>query len=704
MVVNRTRAERPRASTDRGGVGFLSRTPLVVVAALVAGALLVVPPSLGVGTRVVGAVAWALAIASVFEERRLVRRCLLASCGALSMLLFALDLAGWLSACAALVAVTILCTAVEPARVREVGLLGLGLGAGCPALLWSLIAVIGGSDSIALIRGELRSAIPGALELAVTGALMLAASGCALGVLSSANESRRATRSERALVTGFGVVVAAVLVARAVYLVSFATAPIEHAWSESPALLNLLKLRSGHEIYSSFTLASSYPYSPLLELLHHVLLGPFGLDLGLRANRALCLGYELGAAAIIAWALLPPLRATFGRAAALFVVLALGGVVLSSLLGPYIHPDHPLVLCLAAAVLLVVREASLPRRVFVALLVLVPPVATAFKLTGAGVGLGLVLVFGWRRRLRELGWLGVSAVLAIGTIPLFDLTLGHFSDWTIRLFASHPIMWGGLSDVLSTAEGSVAIAAAVLLGLARRYKKQSELVERATAVALLTLGVSATSLLAFLKYGGRTNSLLPLAIGAAVTLLLSIAALCQNEAGARVRPLFGAALAALLVLFTCKPQRPLVGEPRRFLAEAEALQVRALHDAFSAGLRPLLYTSTLAWIEAGRRDVPQDRAQAACELYVGGRPEIARHFERLERGDYDVIVMTTAAFSADGSVAGRFGQKLRDTILPHYELVEPRDAAGRPSWPQGNEGVVVLRRRPELTRAAVLGP
>ncbi len=115
-------------------------------------------------------------------------------------------------------------------------------------------------------------------------------------------------------------------------------------------------------------------------------------------------------------------------------------------------------LCFSAALALCLRPDPFGRRDWLPL-ALLPMVATVFKLNGAGIGIGLVLAVLFERRWMALVSLGVGAVLALATIPLFDATLGQFSLYAIRLQASPTVFWGRLAEVPSSAPGLIFIVA-----------------------------------------------------------------------------------------------------------------------------------------------------------------------------------------------------------------------------------------------------
>ena len=366
--------------------------------------------------------------------------------------------------------------------------------------------------------------------------------------------------------------------------------------------------------------------------------------------------------------------------------IAVAVAVFSSLLAPHVHADHALLLCFCAAIALVLGEQRLGRRGFVAGLVLLPVCATAFKLTGAGVGVGLVLVHVAERRWREIAWLALSAVLALATIPLFDATFGPFSDYAIRLLSEHPKHWEALLSLPRIPEGRLVLLALAVAAWGRARWAPSDRRAAVQRVALLTVGMAATALLGFVKHGGRTNSLVPLVVGSTVVLLLVARWWSGEDRRRAVAPT--AALAAWIGL-TLAPLRPAaLGKERSVLVESHRAVVEHLKQELAAGRRPLSYSGTAAWIDAGRREVPLDRVQSVTELYLGGSPAVAAHYQRLESGRYDSLVMAETVLRVNDSPEGRLARE----IVGHTGSYER--AADAPP------GIVILERRPGAGSAA----
>ena len=460
-------------------------------------------------------------------------------------------------------------------------------------------------------------------------------------------------------------------------------------WSEPPLLLNLLKLRAGEVFYGPMTRLNTYSYSPTLEHLQYALLRPVGLELSLRAHRALGIIWQVLATSCWLAALEPWLKVP-GRVW-LALWLAALGLSFSSLLAPHLHPDHLLMLCLGAGFWLVTRDGR-PSRLEVFLLVTVPVAATMVKLTGAGVGLGLGLAYAWDRDWRRLAWLAPAGVLALSTIWIFDATLGHFSDYAIRLQASHPWDMDRALSVWKTAP--VLLFSSALLACAWRWREapRAPATRCGRRAALLTGGIGLTSLAAYAKHGGRDNSLLPFTLGGALVLLL---ALCEEPR--RADPARHAAaplvvtLSAMLALIL-PPSAPLVGAPRA--------RLDAMHETATAWLvrsarakQRVFSSSTAAYVSAGLRTVPDASLATISELALAGRPEVGIFERDVRERRYDGLLLSAAALRQNPTI-----ERLLSSLQRNYRVVAPAERRG--AWPDGVAGYVIVERRAAFSSGA----
>lgn len=576
---------------------------------------------------------------------------------------------------------------LDAIRARSRLILEMGLGVLFPGLVIGAIAVLGGQSSVRAIMGRTDSFNRDMPLLLATTPVVCA---LALGVIEIVR-GRASDLRKNLLVKTLGACLVGLFMVRLVRVISLASLPLDIiTWSESPFLVNVLKLRAGEKIYGPMELANSYSYSPGTELVHYALLRPFGLELSLLVNRALIFGWQALATALLVWALWRPLRATlqpaFGRAAIVVLIAVVGSSVWSTIVAPNVHPDHLAKLCLAAALALMIALPRLPSRVVIAGIVLLPAAATAFKLTGAGLGIGLLFVMIWERRWNWFVPLAGAAVMAIGTIPLFDSMFGAYSLYAIRLQASHSMEWHRAATLLTQPEGRAFILA-VVLTLVLRRRGRTETTDAATRVALVTVGAFAPAAIAFLKYGGLSNNLVALTVGAATMFLLLASEITDRIGHPRVAALLACAISLWMTMRIAPPEGPIVGAQRaRFLALYQR-SVDWFRDETRIGHRPLLWFGVAPWIAAGRRDVPRDQLPSASELYLGHWPALDAHIHRLFDGTYDGILVTGSAVLSNPMV-----DHLRPQLEANYDIVEP--SGGR--WAPDADSLVILARKKTL--------
>jgi hypothetical protein len=482
-------------------------------------------------------------------------------------------------------------------------------------------------------------------------------------------------------------------VGRVVFIVGNASSPRELGWSEAPFLTNMLKLDAGEVYYGPREWLASYSYSPLLELTHHALLAPLGRELSLHANRLLVITEQLVAAVLFFVAIAPHVRPGLTRIApfrsAPWLVLLVFAASASSMLGGLLHPDHASLACLGLALLLVLREPLRPGIAWWVALVLVTPVATAFKLSGAGIGAGLAAIYLVEKRYRVVLALGVSGLLTVLTIPLFDRTLGQFSDYAIRLQGSHPMEWSRLLVAPTPQFGVAALLSLVIaFGMIKLVGPWPAPLRR----ALLLFGGGTLLLLpAYVKYAGRENNLTVPLVGAVFLVVLAAAHHAVALAPpARFHPLLGSvvALYALaLVRFPDPP--PSHGLPPRPVEQDLQATVDVLADDAAHHAGTLLLTETVPWISAGRRDVPRDRLFSAYELFYGNHPEAGLLIAHVKDGRYRTVVASSGRqLRGSNELAGQYAAMLARALTEDYVVVYP------PGSPAAVDvgGTVIFRR------------
>lgn len=553
-------------------------------------------------------------------------------------------------------------------------LLALGLGVLAPLLLGLLIASISAGGKTLLLGGlgdwqlDWSSLRRGAQWLAL-----------ALVVLHVSLPRQPLPRWLSAL---SGLVLALVLTPRVVWLVSVLTTPTDLLiWSEPPLLLNLWKLKAGEVFYGPFAGLNSYSYSPALEHVQYGLLRPLGLELSLRAHRVLGVLWQLLAALCLS----AVLAGFWGKTRTVWLALGVTCVGLSftTLLAPHLHPDHLLMLCLGAAFWLVAHPDR-PRGAQLALLLVLPVLATMVKLTGAGIGLGLGLAYLWRRDWRSVGLLLLAGVLALATVPLFDATLGNFSAYAIRLQASHPFDRARALAVWTTPPLACFFVAALVCGVRWRRAPHAPATRAALEFLLLTLGIGLTSLVAYAKHGGRDNSLLPITLGGALALLIALSSDSAPTGQVGVPRALYPALAALLALVTPLAS-PLLGQTRADMLSMHQTAVAWLRQSALQQQR-VFSASTAAYLDAGWPRVPDASAQTLSELALANRPEVGLFEERIRASQYDALLLPVSALRVGAPFTG-----LLPTLQQNYQVVAPAELAG--VWPAGLRGYVLAQRR-----------
>lgn len=571
-------------------------------------------------------------------------------------------------------------------RLRT-ALLGVAVGVGVP-LAFGLAIALAGAESRAALAGAL-----GRWDLTPHAAWDLAH---ALVVVAAGSNllGKRDRPSQRLLLASSLVAfaaLAAVTTLRLSWLGATLGLPTDMlTWSEAPALLNLLKLRAGAVFYGPMAELNSYSYSPALECLQYTLLRPLQLELSLLAHRVLGLVWQLLAAHFLARALAPWLLGVApSKPHRLLLFIGCFGVLFSSLLAPHVHPDHLMMLCLCLAYRLVLREGAAGRG-DLALLVALPVLATTVKLTGAGLGVGLVLAYGWERDWRRLRWLGVAGVLALATIPLFDAVMGDFSAYAIRLQSSHPFDVERTLRVWATPPLGLLAVALVSCGLAWRLAPRAPVWRPLVRALFLALGIGVTSLVGYAKHGGNDNSLLPFTLAAFVCLVLSWSAARDGARPTLSAAHLSAALAGALALVTPRLLPPL-GEARQSILSMHQHAV-AWHRAAARAGKHVFSGSTAAYIDAGQRSAKFDSLSLISELRLARRPELGIFERRVQRAEYDGLFLSTTTLLQNPALS-----ELRPELEKNYAIVAPPSEVGR--WPSDLQSYVIFERRAQATSA-----
>ena len=501
--------------------------------------------------------------------------------------------------------------------------------------------------------------LTGAADLGAAAATFLALKALLVVLLVTKGERQTRVLAPLLLVCAMGFVVR-----RLVYVLSAATNDGAVFWAEEPFLVDMLKLDAHQPLYGPIEELSSYTYSPLMQLVHHTLLAPIHRELSLATNRLITIADQLVATILFAWSIAPRVRSGLQRFFPFrpdMFALALAAVVgFSNLLAGALHPDHPVLACCAVAFALVAREASFPRWLWWTLLVLVTPVAVMFKLTAGGIGVGLALVFLSERRFKPLAALALSAVLSALTIPLFDATMGHFSDYAIRIQKSHPLEWSRLTEA-PTLQFVAATAIAIALAFGILAHDESDDDRRLMRRALIFFGCVAVAYFpAYVKYAGRENNLVVLVVASVI--LLAIAGASST------RVLLASTAALYVVALTWPPSSRGAPSPIALEAQLDAAEA-AMKDDDAHHART--WASATLRIRHGERQPPADCINIAYELFYGNRPEADAFFRDIGDGRYRTIITVSSDLYADDTLRGRFARRMNDAIARNYEPIYP---------------------------------
>ncbi len=520
-----------------------------------------------------------------------------------------------------------------------------------PLAFGALLAVLGASSlALALVL----PAVP--VDPWLAGALTIARAWIAVALFTPSVLG--VARAAILALVGSGLALA-----RLAEVASFARLDAELYWPEAPMLTNALKLANGEPLYGAPERLDSYSYSPLLDVVHRALLRPFGVELELFAHRALILADQAAAFLVLAFALglvgpRPPRPVPLLVRASSLALLLFASY--ASLIAAAVHPDHPMLVCFAAAIAVAVAEDRMPRALGTALWLLVTPLAAAFKLSGGGIGLGLFAIAVLRRDKRALVLLVVSGVLTVATIPLFGALFGRFTFYAMTLQKSHPMEWRHFLEPPWTSFFAFGGALAVAAVAARPRGAR----DPALAIFVLTCAMTLLSVPAAAKYAGRDNNFTMLFVGG-VAMLVAIATSRERHAAATL----GVAVWGALVIRP--PHAPVPREARDAVAaETRAIAEVVRRDA-ARGERTLLLTSVLPWIRAGRTDVPRDRWHSAIELFYGHFPEGDGLRQRIAAGEYATVIGSGSELANRAGPARDFQEGVLTALAARYREERP---------------------------------
>jgi hypothetical protein len=451
-------------------------------------------------------------------------------------------------------------------------------------------------------------------------------------------------------------------------------------WSEDFLMTSMAKLQAGKALYGPIAAADSSVYGPGQALLHYAMLAPFKLAGSVVAHKVL--GHVFALLAVVVATVLG-LRLTEHGAApkALRAAVLAPAFAACMYMNPVVDGLHPGNLeagLLGSCALACARLPDLRTRVRRALLLLLPLCALLVKQNSGVVvlaSLALACALGKldpRQRKIDLLLIGASAALAALTL---QVAFGeHYWDWAVRLLAAHPMEWQrvrGFGSGLGPLFASVFVVAAARTALALRRRGSNDAAWlRVAVVAGLYLPAA---VLAQLKTRGGANNTASLGF---VLALVALPALVQAILAAKAQWL--RALSALTLVGTL-----LCWHTQRYVPNARDV---ALAESICGFAAIRMQCGESVWLARGAScyaradELPRDRMPSVTDVVAAGRFSELGLLDRLQREQYDVILLHEADMRLLGQ---RFWEPLNAHYRPFYAGQE--QAAGD-YWLHGFQG------------------
>jgi hypothetical protein len=448
-------------------------------------------------------------------------------------------------------------------------------------------------------------------------------------------------------------------------------------WSESPFMTGMLKLTNGLPVYTSPADANSMLYSAGLEHLTYSLLRPFGLQLDVRACRAVTIAVGFGAAgvsAVFGRALGRELGAGDARWIGWFSFLVFVLVVFHNHTSDALHPDN-LYMLHAVAVLTLTRAAIARADLRCALAaVVVASLGVLVKQTAVGSVAGVVFLLGyhfWRpQRARVVGLAAIGLLLTAlaAWIQFHDPNARYF---TLEMVSRHHIDLYRAKEFIDAVVGVphrallfvATVPAAFFLATSERREVRSAF------LCWLVVGACevATSLASFFKVLGTSNSLGILDLWGALLVVPSLVAWFTGEAKTL---LVGAAAGLTLLLVSLTPIKATPTSGQRAFGRAIDRKVGA---DLALGRKVLLAQGVMPFVHNGvTTHVPLDRSSCVWEMWWAGQADRVAMAERVRGHHYDRIYLWVPLY----------GPELLELIEREYEQVDeiPSDGAQLQQW------------------------
>jgi hypothetical protein len=465
-----------------------------------------------------------------------------------------------------------------------------------------------------------------------------------------------------------------------------------YIWSESPFMTNMLKLSAGEWPFDAQSEANSFVYSPGLEYICYAFLHPFGLELDVRACRAVVVLMGFGACACVTGAVSCIYAAFDARGQAPLLLRAFAFEASALLLfrnftADVCHPDNLFILHAMASLYLLLRCASPSsaspsndapsndapssdaRAYRLALF------TVAFASLGAlakqnatfgGIGAALALVWLQRKHWSLQRRVGLVVLAALVTASvLATLRSNEYSRlFLFDVLMKHPVYRERVMEILRDVTAHphrLLLWLSAGVGLFRfRFIGSPSARIQALLVCWAVVGIEVLPAFGgYLKANGMWNNFTIVDVWLAVIAIPSAWAMLVDhpeleKRSPNTRAIAAGVLALLVILLVPLKLPPSPGH----YAFGTALD-NAIKSDLSRGKRVLLPHGTMPFIRAGVLAPQLDRSNSVLELRTAGF-DISATKARIAQGYYARIYM----FQTDW-----YGREIQQLIERNYHQV-----------------------------------
>ena len=536
------------------------------------------------------------------------------------------------------------------------------------ALALAMVSVVGMALSLSL-------PVPPVALLVVSSAVAIVLSGI---ILRSAARPGDDVLPIAALATA-----AVVMLLFSLYhLAGYIRLPVDLlSFSESPFVTDILKLQSGHPLYTPAEDNNSYPYTPGTQILTYAIASAWGYGSDIAALRTIQFGYVILAAGFAAGTCHLLARLLVGSryrhrpvwVAAWFCLLLLAAT--APRFNAYTHSLHNDGLALLVSMVaywLMARWAVQPRTWVLAAMAVLPAAGFLVKqnqLLWAGIFALYLFATGGLRITRLLAFIAATTTFVVGAVLMCYVLWGEsFIYWIFAALGDKEVSVARSGRHLLMAGSYVAMALAAFWVFVLRERSRA-------AAALLGAWALAFGLQTYTSgIGFAANHMGPAIVLAVCWMLVTLVMLWPQQRGTADRwiSLQASAAAGMVVMLfgglglVREPVSPVPPDFLRYVAEIEAefadLPVESV----------LLDTGTWPYLEAGV--LMRDRA-IPVSLHVGinqaeiGREKLNDTIRRFREQRYARILAREIDTDQSRYDFQNRGSGVREAILDNYREV-----------------------------------